>query len=110
MRKGLFSPFGGRIAFCLQAAICFCLLIRRDEPGGNFIFLNFFENFSDLDVLRQKSVRLGVAHPHDDALREIAEFFAEQVDAADVRRVRVNTDAQGDVLQRVELQIRDGDA
>ena len=44
------------------------------------------------------------------ALREIAEFFAEQVDAADVRRVRVNTDAQGDVFQRVELQIRDGDA
>ena len=35
---------------------------------------------------------------------------AEQVDAADVRRVRVNTDAQGDVFQRVELQIRDGDA
>lgn len=47
---------------------------------------------------------------HDDPLREIAEFFAEQVDAADVRRVRVNTDAQGDVFQRVELQIRDGDA
>ena len=110
MRKGLFSPFGGRIAFCLQAAICFCLLIRRDEPGGNFIFLKFFEIFSDFGHLAAKSVRLGVAHPHDDALREIAEFFAEQVDAADVRRVRVNTDAQGDVFQRVELQIRDGDA
>ena len=71
------------------------------------MFLKFFRI---LDILRQKSVRLGVAHPHDDALREIAEFFAEQVDAADVRRVRVNTDAQGDVFQRVELQIRDGDA
>ena len=51
-----------------------------------------------------------VSDSRDDALREIAEFFAEQVDAADVRRVRVNTDAQGDVFQRVELQIRDGDA
>ena len=60
--------------------------------------------------LKSSVRRLGVAYPNGDALREIAEFFAEQVDAADVRRVRVNTDAQGDVLQRVELQIRDGDA
>ena len=110
MRKGLFSPFGGENSFLSTGCDCFCLLIKRDEPGGNFIFLNFFEIFSDSGHLAAKSVRLGVAHPHDDALREIAEFFAEQVDAADVRRVRVNTDAQGDVFQRVELQIRDGDA
>ena len=37
--------------------------------------------------------RLGIAHAHDDALRKIAELFAEQVDAADVRRVRVHADA-----------------
>ena len=60
---------------------------------------------------RQNSrVLFRVPDSRDDALREIAEFFAEQVDAADVRRVRMDTDAQGNVLQRVELQIRDGDA
>ena len=44
-----------------------------------------------------KDSRLGIAHAHDDALRKIAELFAEQVDAADVRRVRVHADAQRQV-------------
>lgn len=40
-------------------------------------------------------------------LREIAEFFAEQVQPADMLRVCVNADAQGDIVLPLQLQIRE---
>lgn len=52
--------------------------------------------------------RLGIAHAHDDALRKIAELFAEQVDAADVRRVRMHADAQRQIILPAEVQVGKG--
>ena len=60
-------------------------------------------------ILLKNSVRrLGVAYPNGDALREIAEFFAEQVDAADVRRVRMHADAQRQIILPAEVQVGKG--
>ena len=100
-------PLRGENSFLSTGCDLFLSTDKTRRSGRKFHISEIFFGFW---TFAAKSVRLGVAHPHDDALREIAEFFAEQVDAADVRRVRVNTDAQGDVFQRVELQIRDGDA
>ena len=46
-----------------------------------------------------------VPDSRDDALREIAEFFAEQVQPADMLGIRVNADAQGDIVLPLQLQI-----
>ena len=46
-----------------------------------------------------------VPDPCDDALREIAEFFAEQIQSADMLGVRMNADAQGDVVLLIQMEV-----
>lgn len=54
-------------------------------------------------------MRLLKTHPHADILRVIAEVATKQIQAANVFRIRLHANAQGNKLSLRELQISECD-